>query len=151
MKDLGKEEIEKLLKTVGDGVLALSCGDIPYCIPFGFVYIDGNVYISLFPKGRKWEILKKNKKVCFTAFTWNDAHDEWASVVIDGKIEQVTDLKEIESVVKANIEKLGLDPKAYLEKRMAMYKKTMNTKAALKIFRIDTEKVGGRKMKFLIQ
>jgi hypothetical protein len=32
-----------------------------------------------------------------------------------------------------------------------MYKKTMNTKSALKIFRIQTEKMGGRKMKFLIQ
>ena len=128
MKDLSKEEIEKLLKTVGDGVLALSYEDTPYCIPFGFVYIDDNVYISLFPKGRKWEILNKNKRVSFTAFTWNEDHTEWASVVIDGKMVLVTELKEIEAVVKANIEKLGLDPNAYLEKRMAMYRKTMNTR-----------------------
>ena len=151
MKDLSKEEMETLLKTVGDGVLAMSYQDVPYCLFFGFVYIDGDVYISLFPKGRKWGILEKNKRVCFTAFTWNEDHTEWASVVIDGKMELVTDLKEIEAVVKANIEKLGLDPDAYLPKRMAMYKKTMNTKAALKIFRIKTETMGGKKMKFLIQ
>ena len=151
MKDLSKEEMETLLKTVGDGVLAMSYQDVPYCLVFGFVYIDGDVYISLFPKGRKWGILEKNKRVCFTAFTWNEDHTEWASVVIDGKMELVTDLKEIGAVVKANIEKLGLDPDAYLGKRMAMYKKTMNTKAALKIFRIKTERMGGRKMKFLIQ
>ena len=151
MKDLSKGAMETLLNTVGDGVLAFSSDDIPYCVPFGFVYINGEVYISLFPKGRKWEILTKNKKVCFTAFTWNEDHTEWASVVIDGKMELVTDLKEIESVVKANIEKLELDPDTYLPKRMAMYKKTMNTKAALKIFRIKTEQMGGKKMKFLIQ
>jgi nitroimidazol reductase NimA-like FMN-containing flavoprotein (pyridoxamine 5'-phosphate oxidase superfamily) len=151
MKDLTKQEMENLLNRVGDGVLAMSYQDVPYCLVFGFVYIDGNVYISLFPKGRKWEILEKNKKVCFTAFTWNEDHTEWASVVIDGTMELVTDLKVIEAVVKANIEKLGLKPEAYLDKRMAMYKKTMNTKAALKIFRIKTETMGGRKMKFLIQ
>jgi hypothetical protein len=49
------------------------------------------------------------------------------------------------------MEKQGLDPKVYLEKRMAMYAKTINTKSALKIFRIKTEKMGGRKMKYLIQ
>ena len=151
MKDLSREDMETLLNTVGDGVLAFSSDDVPYCIPFGFVYINGEVYISLFPKGRKWEILNKNKRVCFTAFTWNKDHTEWASVVIDGKMELVTDLKGIEAVVKANMEKLGLAPKVYLEKRMEMYKKTMNTKAALKIFRIETERMGGRKMKRLIQ
>jgi len=151
MKDLTKQEMENLLNRVGDGVLAMSYKSVPYCLVFGFVYIDGDVYISLFPKGRKWGILEKNKKVCFTAFTWNEDHTEWASVVIDGTMELVTDLKVIEAVVKANIEKLGLKPEAYLDKRMAMYKKTMNTKSALKIFRIKTETMGGRKMKFLIQ
>ena len=151
MKDLTKQEMENLLNRVGDGVLAMSYQDVPYCLFFGFVYIDGDVYISLFPKGRKWGILEKNKRVCFTAFTWNEDHTEWASVVIDGKMELVTDLKGIEAVVKANMEKLGLAPKVYLEKRMEMYKKTMNTKAALKIFRIETERMGGRKMKRLIQ
>ena len=150
MKDMNKEEMEKLLHTVEDGVLALSTGNAPYCIPFGFVYIEGTVYLSMFPKGRKWEIFQKNDNVCFTVFTWNDDHTEWASVVIDGRMVQVKDLEEIRSVVKANIEKLGLDPENYLEKRMAMYQKTMDNPAALKIFRIDTGNMGGKKMKMLI-
>ena len=41
MKDLTKEEKKHLLNTIGDGVLALSGGDTPYCIPFGFVYVEG--------------------------------------------------------------------------------------------------------------
>jgi hypothetical protein len=71
-------------------------------------------------------------------------------VVIDGRIVQVRDLQEIELVVKANIAKMGLDPEAYLDKRMAMYKKTIDNPAALKIFRIETERMGGKKMKTLI-
>ena len=149
MKDLNKVEMEKLLTTVGDGVLALSSGNIPYCIPFGFVYIQGKVYLSMFPRGRKWKMYQENRKVCFNVFAWSKDHSEWSSVVIDGEMVQVTDLKEIERVVKSNIEKLGLDPVAYLEKRMAIYKKSMDNPAALKIFRIETEQMSGKKMKTL--
>ena len=150
MKDLSKEEMENLLITVGDGVLSLSSEDVPYCIPFGFVYTGGKLYLSMFPKGRKWEILKKNNKVCFTAFNWNEDHTEWSSVVVDGRIEQVKELKEIEKVVKANIEKMGLDPVNYLKKRMAIYQKSMDNPAALKIFKVDIEHMGGRKMVMMI-
>lgn len=150
MKELSKEEMERLLATVSDGVLSLSSEDVPYCIPFGFVYTGGKLYLSMFPKGRKWEILKKNNKVCFTAFSWNDDHTEWSSVVVDGKIEQVKELKEIEKVVKANIEKMGLDPVNYLGKRMAMYQKSMDNPSALKIFKVEIERMGGRKMPMLI-
>jgi hypothetical protein len=48
------------------------------------------------------------------------------------------------------MEKVGLDPATYLDKRMAMYRKTIDNPAALKIFRIETERVGGKKMKTLI-
>jgi len=147
MKDLSKEEMDTLLTTVGDGVLALSSGDTPYCIPFGFVYIKGKVYLSMFPRGRKWEVYQENRMVCFNVFAWSKDHADWSSVVIDGEMVPVTDLMEIESVVKTNIEKLGLDPVAYLEKRMAIYKKSMDNPAALKIFRIETRQMNGKKMK----
>jgi hypothetical protein len=150
MKDLSREEMEKLLTTVGDGVLSLSSEDVPYCLPFGFVYTGGKLYLSMFPKGRKWEILKKNNKVCFTAFDWNKDHTEWSSVVVDGRIEQVKELKEIEKVVKANIEKMGLDPVNYLEKRMSIYQKSMDNPSALKIFKVEIGRMGGRKMAMLI-
>jgi nitroimidazol reductase NimA-like FMN-containing flavoprotein (pyridoxamine 5'-phosphate oxidase superfamily) len=150
MKDLSKEEMEELLRTVEDGVLALSHNDTPYCIPFGFVYRKGTLYLSMFPRGRKWEIFQKNNKVCFTAYHWNQDRTEWSSVVIDGRMEQVKDLKEIEKVVKANIEKIGLDPVHYLEKRMMIYQKSMDNPSALKIFRVAIAQMGGKKMKTLI-
>ena len=152
MKDLSREEMEKLLASVEDGVLSLSSEDVPYCIPFGFVYTGSKLYLSMFPRGRKWEIIKKNNKVCFNAFSWNEDNTEWSSVVIDGRIEQVKELKEIENVVKASIEKLGLglDSASRLEKRMAMYQKSMDNPAALKIFKIEIEHMGGKKMARMI-
>jgi nitroimidazol reductase NimA-like FMN-containing flavoprotein (pyridoxamine 5'-phosphate oxidase superfamily) len=146
MKDLTNKEMVDLMHSVGDGVLALSDGKAPYCIPFGFVFIENHVYLSMFPSGRKWGYFQKNPHVCFTAFCWNDEHTEWYSVVVDGEMEMIQDLATIELVIKANIEKVGLDPAAYLEKRMAYYKKSLDNPKALKIFKIKTKEMRGRKM-----
>ena len=48
MKDLTNKEMVDLMHTVGDGVLALSDGKAPYCIPFGFVFIENHVYFNTF-------------------------------------------------------------------------------------------------------
>jgi hypothetical protein len=150
MKDLQRDEIIGVLMKTPDGVLALSDGAQPYCIPFGFVYVRDEVYFTMFATGRKWEVLQKNPKACFNVYCWNDDHTEWRSVVIDGDIEQVHDLEAIEAVVKANIEKMGLDPVEYLPKRMEYYKKNLDNPKALKTFRIKTEAMGGRKMNTLL-
>jgi hypothetical protein len=67
-------------------------------------------------------------------------------VVIDGEMEQVQDIETIERVVKANIEKIGLDAATYLEKRLAYYEKSLDNPKALKIFKIKTKDMRGRKM-----
>ena len=146
MKDLTKEEMVHLLETVLDGTLALTDGTRPYCIPFGFVYQNDTVYLSLFPKGRKQEYFQKNNNVCFNIYSWNDDRTEWSSVVVDGKIEQVTDIETIALVVKLNMEKMGMDPSQYLDKRVEFYRKNLDNPKALKIFKIKAETMGGKKM-----
>ena len=95
MKDLSKEEITDLLNKIGDGTLSLSEDNKPYGIPFGFVYVDGKIYLSMFPMGRKWEIYRNNDNVCFSVFEWNDDHSEWSSVEVAGKMKIVKDIDEI--------------------------------------------------------
>jgi nitroimidazol reductase NimA-like FMN-containing flavoprotein (pyridoxamine 5'-phosphate oxidase superfamily) len=146
MKDISKEDMIQLLQTQEDGVMSLSDGDTPYCIPFGHVLVNDTVYLSLFPRGRKWEIIQKNPKVCFNVYSWNDDHTEWSSVVVDGVMESVTDINEIESVVKALIVKMGMDPEAYLEKRMTYYRDNLDNPKALKIYRINSSSMGGKTM-----
>jgi nitroimidazol reductase NimA-like FMN-containing flavoprotein (pyridoxamine 5'-phosphate oxidase superfamily) len=146
MKKLNEQEMADVLQNVKDGVLALTDSTRPYCIPFGYVYIKDAVYLSMFPAGRKWDYFQKIREVCFTVFYWNDSRTEWSSVVIDGEMEQVTDIETIEAVVKANIVKVGLDPVKYLEKRMDYYKKSMDNPKALKIFKINTRDMNGRRM-----
>jgi nitroimidazol reductase NimA-like FMN-containing flavoprotein (pyridoxamine 5'-phosphate oxidase superfamily) len=150
MKDLSKEEMITLLNKAEDGVLALSDESNPYCIPIGYVCVNNKVCFSIFPKGRKWDCFQKNRKVCFNVYVWNDEHTQWSSVVIDGEMVPVTDLAEIESVVKGTIEKMGLDPEAYLAKRMEYYKKNLDNPEALKLFKIETASMGGKTMQTMI-
>ena len=147
MDELTMEEMLHLINTVEDGVLAFTDGTHPYCIPFGYVYIDGSIYLSLFPKGKKWEYFQKNKNVCFNVYSWNDEHTEWGSVVIDGTMKQIKDLDIIESVVEANMIKMKLDPTDYLEKRMKYYRKTIDNEKGLKIFEISVNNMQGKKRK----
>ena len=150
MKDLSKKEMITLLNKAEDGVLALSDESTPYCIPIGYVCVNDKVCFSIFPKGRKWGCFQKNRKVCFNVYGWNDDHTQWSSVVIDGEMVPVTDLAEIESVVKGTIEKMGLDPEAYLAKRMEYYKKNIDNPEALKLFKIETASMGGKTMQTML-
>jgi len=151
MKELSRDEMVALLQTVNDGVLALTDGVHPYCIPFGFVWVDESVCLSMFPSGKKWDCLQKNSHVCFTAFSWNEQHTEWASIVIDGQMHMVKDLKTIEAVVKANMLKRGLNPETYLEKRIEYYRNSIDNPKALKIFIIKATEMQGRKMHTLLR
>jgi nitroimidazol reductase NimA-like FMN-containing flavoprotein (pyridoxamine 5'-phosphate oxidase superfamily) len=146
MQDLSAEEIRELLQTVQDGVLAFTNGDQPYCLPFGFVCIDGIVYLSMFPRGRKWHYLQSHPQVCFTAYRWSDNRTEWFSAVIDGTLEQVNDEKEIESVIRANMQKQNIPDASYLQKRMKYYKKSLSNPSALKIVKLLPSSITGKKM-----
>jgi len=150
VKKLSNREMDTVLTTVSDGVLAFMDGSRPYCIPFGFVYVHNAVYLSLFPLGRKWRCMQENPEVCFTVFCWNDEHTEWSSVVIDGEIEQVSDIPTIEAVVRANIKRIGLNPELYFEKRMDYYRQSAENPKALKIFKIKNKNMEGRAMHTLI-
>ena len=68
-------------------------------------------------------------------------------MVVEGILDQVKDLPTIEAVIKANIEKLGLNPDEYLEKRMAYYTKTLKNPKGVKIFKIKAKEMKGRKMR----
>ncbi len=151
MKHLSKQEMDDILAAVMDGVLAVVDKGKPYCIPFGFVTIDGIVYLSMFPRGRKWACLQCSPQVCFNVFCWNDDHTEWYSVVVEGELEQVRDLGVIESVVRANMHKMGMDPEPHIAKRMEYYKSALeNPEKALGIFKINAGDMQGRSMPMLM-
>ena len=147
MQDLEHATMISLLQTEREGFLAMCNEGQPYCLPFGYVFIDDSVYISLFPKGRKWLYLQKNPRVSFSVFAWDDNRTKWSSVVIDGELTMVEDLEGIRRVVVANMLKMKLDAaEVYVEKRMRYYEQALKNPDGLRIMKLSAEDMGGKTM-----
>ncbi len=63
-EDINK--IEEILNSIEFGVMALP-DKIPYAVPISFCYKNNEVYFHGAMAGRKYEILKNNPKISFTA------------------------------------------------------------------------------------
>ena len=60
------KKIENMLNTIEYGVMALP-DKVPYAVPISFCYKDNEIYFHGAQAGRKYEILKTNPKISFTA------------------------------------------------------------------------------------
>ena len=58
-------EIEEVIRKSLVCRIGMSDNDLPYIVPVCFGYQDNTIYIHGALKGRKNDILKKNKNVCF--------------------------------------------------------------------------------------
>jgi len=98
----------ELLKTEEYGTLALCAENKPYSLPINFVQVDDVIYFHGKARGRKMDILKKNTFASFSVvkayslipsyFSSTDslacpATQFYKSIIIDGKIEFVEDLR----------------------------------------------------------
>lgn len=67
----GKQEIidkavlEEILAGAEICRLSMLDGDLPYIVPVNYGYRDGHIYIHSVPEGKKIDLLKQNKQVCF--------------------------------------------------------------------------------------
>jgi nitroimidazol reductase NimA-like FMN-containing flavoprotein (pyridoxamine 5'-phosphate oxidase superfamily) len=59
------EEIEQVIKKAKVCRLGLVDNDGAYIVPVCFGYDRNNLYFHSAPEGRKMELIKKNKRVCF--------------------------------------------------------------------------------------
>ena len=66
----------------------------PYAIPLPFAWLDGALYLRLPLTGRKGDVLSQNDRVCFEVDRFSDTLNEYASVLIEGTLVEVTDLDE---------------------------------------------------------
>ena len=98
VKELSEDEISELLKRTGYGHLACSRDGEPYIVPIHFAYDDGEIYVYT-TEGKKYEIIKKNPRVCLQAEHVVD-NENWQSVIVDGEAVQIEDEKERERAMK---------------------------------------------------
>lgn len=108
-QQVSTEECIQILKTEKRGVLALHGENgYPYALPINFHYdeTDGKIYFHGAGQGNKIDLLKENNKVCFCTYNQGFIKEgEWCynptSVIIRGRISELTDPKEIEDHCRA--------------------------------------------------
>lgn len=106
MIPMSRQEVEALLSNARIGRLSMADNDgQPYTIPLPFCWTAGALYLRLPLIGRKGEVLRQNDRVCFEADTFTESLDEYASVLIEGRLVAVDDLAEKASAKGANDQK----------------------------------------------
>src|SRR5450759_4723951 len=95
MIEMTPDEIESFLNEARIGRLSMADGEgHPYTIPLPFCWMDGALYLRLPLTGRKGQILSQNDRVCFEVDRFSDTLDDYASVLIEGRLGTVADLAE---------------------------------------------------------
>jgi nitroimidazol reductase NimA-like FMN-containing flavoprotein (pyridoxamine 5'-phosphate oxidase superfamily) len=103
MQDMTPYEIEQFLDDTRIGRLCMAGADgRPYTIPMPFCWLAGALYVRLPLTGRKGRVLRENDRVCFEADDFTDALDDYTSVIVEGRLVEVTDLDEKRRAKLAN-------------------------------------------------
>ncbi|RMF98483.1 MAG: hypothetical protein D6734_00210 [Candidatus Schekmanbacteria bacterium] len=137
--EMTHKEIEDLMSSEKVGTLLLVDGDRPYGVVCWFVYDNGNIRIGIMPSGRKYECIKSNNNAAFSV--WRAGKGGWRSVLVEGKIRQVTDIDELRESLELAAEKYGV-PSSYIDKQVAMVKENPEKSMS---FVIEAEDISGRK------
>ncbi len=149
MSDAGKmtgEEINALLSEAPVGHLGLAFENQPYIVPLNYLYRDGALYFHCALKGRKIDYIRANSKVCFQVGSYGGlitsdsacSHNyQFSSVIVEGTIEEVTDMGAKETALRAIVAKYG-DP--------ALAEKPIPNKKieGVSVYRIVVEKISGK-------
>ena len=89
--ELNKQQVENLLLSQVVGRIACCSKGRPYIVPVTYVY-DGEHIYGQMQEGKKLELLRKNKHICFETDIMTDMAN-WKSVVITGMFEELSDEK----------------------------------------------------------
>ncbi len=103
MIPMSHDQIADMLDNTLIGRLALAHPDgRPYAIPLPFCFVNGCLYLRVPMTGRKGDILSVNNQVCFEIDSYSDQLDDYASILMEGRLVAVTDIGEKALVRAAN-------------------------------------------------
>lgn len=140
IEEMHSDEIESLLRSVGNGHLACARGAQPYIIPITYVYRDPFVYFFT-TEGMKSDFMAANPRVCFQVEEVK-SQERWKSVIIFGTAEHVTRTKEVREILSLMTER-----NPHMVPAIAKtWKEDWGFKPVGAAFRIRITKITGRKM-----
>lgn len=102
--ELTESECRQLLKRAAFGRLACARDNQPYVVPIYFVLAGEYIY-AFTTLGQKIEWMRANPQVCLEVDE-RTAHDEWQSVVVFGRYEELLDLPRFETARQKALEVL---------------------------------------------
>jgi uncharacterized protein len=106
MIEMPLRESVDLLETSLVGRLSMIGPDgRPYVIPLRFVWHEGAVYVRLAYAGRKQEAIECNRNVCFETDELRGDFSHYASVIIEGTVEDIENEMEKKAALVALNEK----------------------------------------------
>ncbi|MEO5908987.1 MAG: pyridoxamine 5'-phosphate oxidase family protein [Ginsengibacter sp.] len=92
---LNEAQIKEVIDHNLIGRLGCHAEDKTYVVPISYASDGKYIYVRTFP-GMKLEMIRKNPAVCFQVDSMIDMND-WKSVIIWGKVEELADRKEREN------------------------------------------------------
>jgi nitroimidazol reductase NimA-like FMN-containing flavoprotein (pyridoxamine 5'-phosphate oxidase superfamily) len=106
-----RNEIIAILKQCKTCWVAMSDNDVPYVLPMNFAMDGDRIILHSAQKGRMWETIKRNPKVCINwilgeELSWQDVRVgcsyrvKSSSVIVEGTAEIVEDFDEKERLFK---------------------------------------------------
>lgn len=118
------------------GRLALSMYDSPYVIPMSYVFSQGKIYLHSRDRGKKFEFVSKNPRICFEVDRVEK--DCWSSVLVFGKASLSSDLEAKKRMFDAFT---GKDMQGHGGKQ---FRREDLEKMPLTIWEIEIEEISGR-------
>lgn len=109
MTELSRQECHEILAELGFGRLACARNNQPYIVPVYFAVEADRLY-GFATKGQKVDWMRTNPLVCLEADDVRN-HNEWKSVVVKGRYEELPDTSEYAQVrakAQAALEKRSL-------------------------------------------
>jgi uncharacterized protein len=141
LPELSREEMLELLAEERVGRLGLNDAPQPYVVPTDFTLEGGAIYIHTPEGGLKSQLARANPNVCFEVDRYDETVTSFRSVIVRGRIAEVSDAAEKWRVMQS------LSRKAAGFHRAAAHRDGGNGKPmpTITIFRIEIDDMTGVK------
>lgn len=139
IQDMTADEMKTLLYAKEMGHLGCSRDSRPYIVPMHYTF-DGESIYFLTTEGQKTTYMKANNEVCFQV---EDivGRNEWKSVIVTGKAEQITNAEEKEKAMQTITSRNPTLTPALSLTEIDAWTRQNN----IELYKINTEIMDGRK------
>ena len=110
LPELTKEEMNRMLTEERVGRIGLNDDPQPYVVPTDFAFEGGTIYVHTPDRGLKARLARLNPNVCFEVDRYNETVTDFRSIIIRGRMTEVSDPAERKKAMQLLGRKaLGLD------------------------------------------